>query len=223
MIAPDGRGYFIKLAEPGPQSSQLLGDGGAATDLLWQVRDSVRDLVTEPILFRPRYQTPDELPDVVFHNEQMIISHAMRTAMEPFLKDHEFFSVRVELNANGELGHVGGGEIIDGYWWLNCWRRLDLVDWERSSMNLYSLPHPPSWYKNSPLRATKWNSLVLRTRIPADEHFFGIAYVEGEHRYLSEAFWRCLSAMRLKIKFAVRMFAPGDPTVTSKITEELNS
>lgn len=223
MTAPDGRGYFIKFVESGPQSSVLNGSGGAATDLLWQVRDSVRDCVQEPMLFRVRYRTMEELSDAMFHNDQLIVSDALRREIEPWLKDYEFFKVRVELNESGKLGHIGGGGFVEGYWWLNSWRRLDLVDWERSDMSLYPLPLPSKTYAHSPLRAIKWNTLVLRRDPPKDEHFFGIAHVEGEQRYLSEALWHHLSGAGLRTTFGARMFGPGDPTVTRNINTMLNS
>jgi hypothetical protein len=223
MTAPDGRGYFIKFVEAGPQMSALSGSGGAATELLWHVRDSVRNLVHEPMLFRVRYRTKEELSDAMFHNDQLIVSDALRTVIEPWLKDFEFFRVRVELNASGELGQEGGGGFVEGYWWLNSWRRLDLVDWERSDMSLYPLPLPSETYAHSPVRAIKWNSLVLRCELPDDEHFFGIAHIEGEQRYLSDALWRHLSSAGLRITFGARMFGPGDPAVTRDVNAMLNS
>lgn len=223
MLAPDGRRYFIKFVESGPQYSALTGCGGAATDLHWQVRNSARDCVREPLLFRVRYQTPDELLDAMFHNDQLIVSTALRKAIEPWLKDFEFFPVRVELNKSGRFGEEGGGGFVEDYWWLNSWRRLDLVDWERSDMSLYPLPHTTKTYAHSPLRAIKWRTLVLKHEPPEDEHFFGVAQVEGEQRYLSEALWHHLLACGLKVEFGPKMFGPGDPAVSHDVKQMLNA
>ncbi|MBL8544376.1 MAG: hypothetical protein JNJ63_11275 [Hyphomonadaceae bacterium] len=202
--------YLIEMFEPRTWghsvSARMEGAGAAAERLDWQVRDSVADMVQTPIHYISTYTPSDVLPDVFRHNEVLVVSSRMRDAIEPWLKDFEFLPVEIHLSASRKRAKDWGkGPVLGDYWWLNSWCRLDLVDWEKSDM-IASLPRKegsPNF--GSPVRAINWKRLVLKNGMPKDEHFFGLAYVAGERRYLSDELRRHLLSQDLRIFFRPRM------------------
>ena len=188
--------------------SNCRGASGAV-DLFWQVRDSVRELVTAPVVILPPIKEGEPIPDALLHNEVLIVSDRLREAIEPWLKDYEFLPARVELWDEQTSTPCGGGNQVDGFWWLNSWRRLDIVDWDNTEAWRRGPIREDSNYRHSPLKASLWQRLVLRHPVPPDEHFFGLAFFEGEHRYLSPALHAHLVSQNLRIRFRHKLFQKG--------------
>jgi hypothetical protein len=133
------------------------------------------------------------------------------------IRDFEFFRLVVELGSRpDDPVSIGGGELVEGYWWLNSWRRLDVVDWEASDMALFSTPRSQYFRVGSPLRATKWRRLVLKAPMPADEHLFGVAFVYGERRYISPELHQRLLKHEVRTHFRARFFSPPNDDLAAR-------
>lgn len=216
--------YFIEFADKTPSRfmSVLRGVAGAPEDLLWQVRDSVSDIVPGPVWLCPQNTSVATLPDVLKANEVLIVSQKARGAIEPWLKDYEFIPTKLELFLPREGCDFGGGPVVEGYWWLNCWRRLDIVDWNKTDAPRYGPKNPKSKYVNSPLVAPTWRRLALKSSVGSDEHFFGLAGVEGERRYLSDALHAHLRGAGLRVAYEPRFFWPTFTPIAEAVRERLN-
>ncbi len=203
--------HFIEFDHALPMGRWQSGCTGAMgdIDLWWQVRDSVSDLVTEPVVISPAIKEGEPVPDAMLHNEVLIVSQRLREAIEPWLKDYEFFPAKVELWDHLTYTPYGGGRQIDGFWWLNSWRRLDIVDWDKTEAWRRGPIHPDSNYGHSPLKASAWQRLILRQPISPEEHFFGLAFFEGEHRYLSPQLHAHLVEQKFRIRFQPKLFVWG--------------
>lgn len=203
--------HFIQIANFLPLARRTSATRGVRGDieLLWQVRNSVRDLVTETARLLPFIAAHEPLPDVLFHNQLMFVSQRFREAVEPWLRDFEFIPAELELWNGDPETDLGGGPIVDGYWWLNSWRRLDVVDWRNTEAWLFDPFREGFSYPHTPVKATAFQDLALAQQIPTDEHFFGLLGVEGEHRYLSPALHAHLLNQNLRIKFEPKLWRYG--------------
>ncbi|MBT9445606.1 MAG: hypothetical protein IV086_07915 [Hyphomonadaceae bacterium] len=197
--------HLIQLASPSLHLGNLLGTHGAPDDLLWQVRDSVSDIVDSKLRFVCSFNRNEKLPDVLAANDALLVSSRLREAIEPWLKDYEFLPTDIELSDDPTGEILGGGQIVEGYAWLNSWRRLDIVDWEKWTGGRGIRTEAPP-YNASPLRGGQWDKLVLREPIPIDEHFFGLAGVEHERRYVSKELYKHLRKLNLDVQFRARVF-----------------
>lgn len=220
--------FLIELGEPGliglPNPSDLKGKQGADTWLDWQLADSVRDRVNAPLDYASSYVGRDALPDVLQHNQVMVVSSRLREAIEPWLKDYEFIPVNVRLSLSLERDEdFGAGEVIQNYWWLNSWRRLDIVDWYRSKMIASVTPGPESRYSRTPIRAINWKQLFLKDGMPEGEHFFGLARVQSEWRFLSAELYEHLRRSRMKLRFNARMVGRPNYKSAFQVERELNT
>ncbi len=203
--------YFIEFDHALPMGRWASGCTGAMgdIDLLWQVRDSVRELIAAPVIISPAIKEGEPIPDAMLHNEVLIVSDRLREAIEPWLKDYEFFPAKVELWDDLTYTPHGGGRQIEGFWWLNSWRRLDIVDWEKTEASRYGPFHRDSNYRHSPLKATAWQRLALAGSISEGEHFFGLAGFRGEHRYLSAQLHAHLAEQPFRIRFQPKLLVWG--------------
>lgn len=200
--------YLIEMFEPRVRdhsvSAQVHGMNGAAERLDWQMRDSVADLVDTPIRYISTYTPAHHLPDIFRHNQVYVVSRRMRDVIEPWLKDFEFLPVEIQLSAGRRDKDWGKGPVLNDYWWLNSWRRLDIVDWLKSDMIPCLPPDEDSPNFGSPARAISWKKLVLKNGALEGEHFFGLAFVAGERRYVSDELRRHLQGEGLRVFFRPR-------------------
>lgn len=217
--------YLIQFASPSMRLGNLLGTRGADDDLLWQVRDSVADIVESRLRYACAFHREDQLPDVLEANDCLLVSPRVREAIEPWLKDYEFIPVDIELTKDPAREELGGGEIVEGYAWLNSWRRLEIVDWANwtGGIALKSKNNPK--YADSPLRGGQWDKLVLKKPIPDNEHFFGLAGVFHERRYLSDELYDHLRKFNFDILYRARVFdqkqfAGYESFITEKLSKQ---
>lgn len=197
--------FLVEMFEPRAgaynRTAQIRGLNGAETYLDAHLRDSVRDLVTVPLTMVSGYTDADPLPDIFRHNDMLIVSDRMRVAIEPWLKDFEFISAAVHLSASRADEDWGKGPVQGGYSWLNSWRRIDAVDWEKSNM-IAALPaEEGAPNSGSSVRAIAWERLTLRTDELDGEHFYGLAHVAGERRFISDELRRHLLAFEVRVFF----------------------
>lgn len=221
--------FLIKIAEPGrlgPARGLLHGVRDLKERIGRHLESSVGDQLSPPLLYQKLYRTKESLPDLlcVSMHETLIVSQRLRDAIEPWLKDCEFIPVHVELSLADEdyEAPVGGGPIVENYWWLNSWRRLDIVDWDNSEIQSFPAPTPGSTYDGSPVRYHVWRRLSLHKPPPPDEHFFGFAKIVGNERYLSPALYEHLRAQRFNVKFEPKMLVDRCDKGIYDITQELN-
>ena len=204
--------HFIEFDHALALDRVLSTCSGAAggDELLWQVRDSVSDLITGPVIISPAIKEGEPIPDALLHNHQVIIvSQRLRETIEPWLKDYEFLPAQIELWNDLTHDPHGGGNLVSGYWWLNSWRRLDVVDWDKTEASRFGQLRKRFSYPRTPVKATAFQKLILRSTIPSGEHFFGLFGVEGEHRYLSPQLHAHLVSQNLRIRFRYKLFQRG--------------
>lgn len=221
--------FLITMTEPrriAPARGILHGAKGAPEKLMYQTEDAISHIVSAPLLYQVLYSSVESLPDLfcIQLPQILIVSQRLRAAIEPWLKDYEFIPTRIELSLadDDDETPVGGGPIVENYWWLNSWRRLDIVDWNNSQISTGKLSEDTS-YPTSPVRAaSRWKRLALHTPPPADEHFFGLAHIMGSQRYLSRALYEHLRAQDFKIKFEPRFLSASAWGSAYDITQELN-
>ena len=203
--------YFITFdhALPlGRRASSLRALG--STDLMWQVRESVADLNPDVVRLMRAIKVGEPIPDVLLHNDVLIVSTKLREAIENWLQDYEFLPAKLELWDEAASGSdLTGGPVIEGYWWLNCWRRLDIVDWHQTEASYFGEFRPGFSYPHTPVRASAFQRLALKHPVPEGEHFYGLLGIEGEQRYLSASLHKHLLACGLLLKFRPVFFERG--------------
>lgn len=212
---------LITVEEPGLRKAVVEGVNGADSDLRWHLTQRVTGIVSAPLHYRTNYLKEEYLQDLLQHNNMLVVSPRMREVIEPWLKDYEFIPVNLELNGTNDLSNSGGGTIVHGWWWLNSWRRLDLVDFERSRVEWHSLERVSERYKKAPPRATVFD-LVLHEPAPADEHFFGLTSVAGDEHYISEALHEEIVRQNLKVWFRPKFIKPNSESAAD-ISRRLNA
>lgn len=88
----------------------------------------------------------DTAPDYMAVEGVSIVSEKLKALIEQFeVPNVEFFPAEVELfDEKISLsrpkiylrayppGDVGGGKILENYWWMNIWNRVDVIDRDRS-------------------------------------------------------------------------------------------
>jgi hypothetical protein len=209
-LAKTSPDYFITLREPrGNSRPAAFKTGGVDADLRWHIRQSVSDAVAPPVRYRSNYPSEEELPEVLEHNHMLVVSQSVREAIEPWLKDYEFIPVEVERSLTDAVDSVGGGEVVAGYWWLNSWRLLDLIDWDQSSLVAAVTPNDPAdKYSNAPLKVNHWERLHIKPGLLGGEHFYGVKYVRGARRYISPELHQHLLKQKFRLSFGVHPLAP---------------
>lgn len=215
--------YFIMMMEPGvgARMSVLRGERDAHVDLTWHVRDSIRDVVDSPLRLLSNYREGEELPDVFGNGERIIVSTRVRDSVEGWLRDYEFLPVEIEHCRTDQYNDIGGGSLVRGYWWLNSWRRLNVIDWSCSDLVPAVLPLSPSKYAQAPLKVNHWRRLVVRPEVLRGEHFFGVKFVRGAKRYLSPELHGHLLAQRFRLRFGAEWLGPPKES-TWEVNRRLN-
>lgn len=193
--------YLIEMKEGGFPVAMINGMNGAETDLHFHMANSVSGMVSKPIRYVTNYYRRTHLQDLLRSNDVLVVSQRFREAVEPWLKDYEFLPVELELSSHPAMDRVGGGEIVQDYWWLNSWRRLDLIDQARSEVYERPMWKPESKYFHSPIRHKGWRKLIFAKPLPPDEHFFGLAEFPGEARYVSPELHKHLIDQKLRVNF----------------------
>ena len=217
-IAPEFL-VFVTERATGAKFASIEGLGDIDVSIEYQMCSAASSSVQSPLVYRSNYAR-ESLPDVLLHNGMYIVSTRLREVMEPLLADYEFVPTVVELSQDEiDPSEVGGGALVEGYWCLNCWRNLDIVDWDRT----ISLGSPKSGrFAGSPIRISNWQRLVLRAPIPADAHFFGFVGVCGANRFVSPQLYEAISRARLKLSFGVRPLGHLAPTEDLRLVRMLN-
>ena len=199
IVSPE---YFIKFMEPGPSTKILKNFNGAQEDVHWQVIDSALGTIKPPLYMLTNHQSPDYIIDLLVHNELPFVSGRLRALIEPFVQDVEFIPVGIETSNVPEIDFAGGGERVEGYFWMNCWKRLDIVDYERSKLGLLGPPLVASKRRlETPCKFGGFAELHLRQPIPADVHAFSIFGMQGSPLFLSETLWTLIRVSGLKVWF----------------------
>ncbi len=109
----------------------------------------------------------------------------------------EFFPAEIESGLpNKPETHVGGGPVLTDYWWMNHYRRLDLVDLPNSGIKWSDLGNAiPMMDRNVPWQ--KWSNLLVRPP-PAGESIFGVRRMRG-HRFVSAPFLEVLKREKVDV------------------------
>lgn len=176
-----------------------------------------------PIQVMCRLTDPEKLPDHLSDSHGFhLVSERMRHVMAPFLKDTVFHPAVVETTKPGGMDtDIGGGPVIEGYWWMQCCRLLDLVKWDQSEVS--ERRTFPAQYEKSQLsvRFVTWRKLALKA-LPPDEHCFGVIGLEGGRRFLSDRFWRAMLESGLKFHVQPMFLDAALPTeARHKVTAEM--
>jgi hypothetical protein len=178
--------YLIELSkrDGGPSVWSRLGFD--LVDFMYEMVPPDADPGTEPIKVISRSTQMSELPDHLgdangFH----VVSDRMRSLMDAVVKDTRFHPATVELTKpGGRDTDIGGGPVVEGFWWMHCWRLLDIVAWNDSELT--ELGIFPSQYdgRNLTVRFATWEKLSIQS-LPDDEHYFGVLGLKGGRRFLS--------------------------------------
>lgn len=194
--------YLIELSkhDGGPSLRSRLGFD--LVDFIYEMVPPDAEPATVPIRVISRatklFELPDHLGDA---NGFHVVSDRMRSLLDAVVKDTKFFSATVELTKpSGRDTDIGGGPIIEGFWWVHCWRALDIVAWNDSEIAEIPARCIPSQYKgkNPSIRFATWQELALKTP-PPDEHYFGILGLKGGRRFFSPELWNTLKRSGLKV------------------------
>jgi hypothetical protein len=218
-IAPK---YLVFLTErsTGAKFASIEGLADIDIDIKHQMRRSASSSVQSPLRYKSNYAR-ESLPDLLLHNGMYIVSTRLRDVMEPLLADYELVPTVVEPSQDEtDPSEVGGAGLVEGYWWLNCWRNLDIVDWDKT-ISLGS-PAKSGRFAASPLRISSWQRLALREPIPADAHFFGFVGVYGAKRFISPQLYAAIFRAQVKLTFGVRPLGYLEPTEGLCIARVLN-
>jgi hypothetical protein len=197
------RGYLIKF---GTQFSGMhaKGGNGAYEATVFHLIESAVDMVDNPIRLITQFKKAAYIPDLFKHNDMHLVSQKFRDLVEPYLKDFEFLPATVELTNAPRCDYSGGGAVIPGYYWLNCWRKLDIIDEERSEHRMH--PKLNAWgeedeYTKAPIRYSSWIDLYFKTPPPEDEHLYGIYNMFHAEFYISDFLHKLICDAKLKVVF----------------------
>jgi hypothetical protein len=218
------RGYLIEF---GTQFSGMHPEGGngAVEYVHWLLRQSVKDMVDNPIRMITQFKKTEYIPDLFKHNDMHLVSQKFRDLVEPHLKDYEFLPMTVELTSSRSCKYSGGGAVIPGYYWLNCWRRLDIIDEERSNIRL-SVGHiegtPESIFDTAPIKYSSWIDLRFKTPPAENEHLYGLHEMFGVELYISDFLHKLICDAKLKVVFYPKLLKVGYYHGVRKVIADLN-
>ncbi|ATQ44200.1 imm11 family protein [Caulobacter mirabilis] len=200
-----------------PVQTRSFGDVNVTLDALswtlpWETMTSLASrpspALTAYCVLEPDRPLPDLLQD---SNGVHFVSDRLKVVVEPLMKDCEFLPVEVTHIVHEQAVAT----IREGYWWMNCWRRIDCVDWEQSDAPAFSLTDPPRM--NPAIKGTGvWKRLVLKP-IDEDEHFFGLLGMFGGRRYLSATLMQTIRAAGLPITFMPQLLDQSDVDTANRL------
>lgn len=152
---------------------------------------SVRARAAEGVCFRVSVLNAANLQDFMGKDNFALVSDRFREAVEKHQPaDVEFFPAKIELAKSASSLVGGGGDVVEnGYWLFNSWRRVDVVDRERSESPIHENHPCPGEFV---VEATG-GRVVLRDH-PLNETLFGIKGVLN-CRFLSSALAESLRSL----------------------------
>lgn len=220
--------YLIMPHDPLGGSGHLHGVGSSRERLKWQVANTISGQVPIPVLYTAPFTDRGDLRDLHAIGDTTLVSEKLRQCVEPFLSDFEFLPAEIELSAplpenstDGQSVDNGGGAIVGGYWWLNTWRRLDIVDWSNST---FTPAHPPPrvQYADSPVLARSWTKLALKSPVPGNEHLYALLGFLPRNLFVSDFLRKEIRKRGLRVDFIVRMMDARDAYAAPGIALKLN-
>jgi hypothetical protein len=178
------------------RSDTISGDMNEFRKILFRDQGgSVVGVLPDALSARVDEIDPAQIPGCFRRSGITIVSSALREIVESFdVPCIEFFPVKLELLEEGgdfEKAPTGPGEIIEGYWLMNCWNRIDVVDLEHSDLVWQKsfVGHRPPWFVG-------WKRLVLKAPIEAD--LYGFAENMPRRRYVSPRLREAIRAAKLQ-------------------------
>lgn len=176
----------------------------------FDVQTSVADYVRPPLRFKAQGSLKLEaLGDFTQcpggATEGYLISERLKIMLQSFdQEDVEFFPVEVELFKGGDCEEEedelppGGGPIVPGFWWMNHWRRFDVVDvrksecvWGVNSGEFSDLDaamaavSEPARKQGFEPNLKRFRRLVFREPIAPEESLFGVRRLGWKRRFVS--------------------------------------
>jgi hypothetical protein len=212
--AMNERGWLLKFGLPVLHADMLNGNG-ADSAVYWHQKQSVRDSVPDLLELLTSFKHRDFVPDVfrgtgAADSEFLFVSEKFRQAVEPWLTDYEFLPVRVSICEGLECDYTPV-DYVENYYWLNCWHKQDIIDFEKSDLLAYPIILEESqqtdvdriWIKAG-FKCYSWRQLHLKDEPASDAHLFGLKYVQGATLYLSDALHQHILQQDLKVQFEPR-------------------
>jgi hypothetical protein len=165
--------------------------------LMWDRGASLADVIPDKLWAMVDLAEPSDLPDCMVWGRigQFIVSSAFKNLVERFRVPHtEFFPVQLTLRAKG-TEHTDepwrDGAIVNGFWLMNCWNRVDAIDVPNSEVVWQtSLPN------HTPTRFVRWKRLRFKSAIDADVFGF-VEHLRG-HRFVSLRFRDAAEAIGIR-------------------------
>ena len=166
--------------------------------LRYELNDSLEGIATDSIEVTVAQTERTQLIDCFTNTAGLtLVSDRLKEMLEPSLTEVEFRPATIELSdektRQADNTIYGGGDVVNGYWWMHCWRRLDLIDYGRSDLRTWGESAQTGFSKEK-VPIFNWQRLSLY--LPdKSESVFGLAKLYGYRRFLSEEFVsKCMSA-----------------------------
>ncbi|WP_146198058.1 hypothetical protein [Caulobacter endophyticus] len=105
--------------------------GGVASDMRNEIAESIAHRLPSPLRVYAS-ASRDNLPDLMASGHLIVVSQAFRSTVGDWDR-LEYIPIELETGKDIASNELGGGDVIDGYYILNCWNRVDCVDWEKST------------------------------------------------------------------------------------------
>jgi len=163
--SPDKRDWFVQV---------LARDEGA----------SIADTVADKLFAYVNLNDPADLPDYLTWggSGQTLVSNEMKALVEGFaVPNTEFFPVKLVLRKGGMKDNDEpweDGVSVDGFWLMNSWNRLDVIDTEKSVVEWQK-----SFVGERAPWITRWKRLVFTAAI--EEDLFGFVHHLRRRRFIS--------------------------------------
>ncbi|NGM50031.1 hypothetical protein G5B46_10470 [Caulobacter sp. 602-2] len=174
----------VRMALGGPHWDV---SAGRADSVAHRLPPELSGTVQEPL---------EGLPDLINHNGNLLfVSSRMREAIEPLLVDFEIIPVRIRRGKktlrDDELREVM-------FYWVNTWRRINLVDLEASLFDPESKGVDPA---DGLVKIATWKNLILNGDPSGSDNLFDIRELYGQNRYCSVEFFNTCRRNGLDVTF----------------------
>lgn len=104
--------------------------GGIASQMRNEVSESIADRLPSPVRVYVS-ASREKIPDLMVSGPLIVVSTALRETIGEG-ESMEYIPVEVESGLDISQNQLGGGDVVGGYFILNSWNRINIVNWADS-------------------------------------------------------------------------------------------